>query len=53
VVQGLFWTSGGGFSNISKRAPYQEQEVARYLNHKSITFPAPGKTRTWLVSTRE
>jgi hypothetical protein len=43
VKQGLFWTTGGGFSNISARAPYQAQEVERYLNHKSITFPASGK----------
>ncbi|ELR18532.1 sedolisinlike peptidase [Acanthamoeba castellanii str. Neff] len=42
VDQGLFWTTGGGFSNISARAPYQAQEVERYLNHKSITFPASG-----------
>jgi hypothetical protein len=43
-TQGLFWTTGGGFSNISARAPYQAQEVERYLNHKSITFPASGNT---------
>lgn len=42
VDQGLFWTTGGGFSNISSRATYQTQEVEDYLSHKNIPFPAPG-----------
>jgi hypothetical protein len=41
-VQGLFWTTGGGFSNISSRAPYQDQVVRNYLKHTNIPFPATG-----------
>ena len=41
-VQGLFWTTGGGFSNISSRAPYQAQVVQNYLKHTNIPFPATG-----------
>jgi len=42
IDQGLFWTTGGAFSNISSRAPYQAQVVQNYLKHTNIPFPAPG-----------
>jgi hypothetical protein len=43
-AQGLFWTTGGGFSNITQRAPYQADVVASYLARKDVAFPPSGTT---------
>ncbi|ELR22022.1 Prokumamolisin, activation domain containing protein [Acanthamoeba castellanii str. Neff] len=39
VDEGLFWTTGGGFSNITQRAPYQADMVESYLARKDVAFP--------------
>jgi len=40
--QGLFWTTGGGFSNITGTAPYQIGHVERYLTANADLLPSPG-----------
>ena len=38
-VQRAYFTSGGGFSNISMSAPYQADAVARYLAQTEVPLP--------------
>jgi len=45
---GLFWTSGGGFSNITQVADYQRDFVTAYLK-SGIPFPPPN---VWNVGGR-
>jgi len=39
VDQGLFWTTGGGFSNIQPMPGYQSSFVSAYLNQNTTTLP--------------
>jgi len=39
VVNGIFWTTGGGFSYYTSRAPYQEDVVAAYVKNTTGVLP--------------